>query len=502
MRKLRRLRPSAAALAAVAAIGVGGDADAQLTPASGPITVSNTLAVAPSPRVAMDADGKFVVAWDTDVGGGDMDVFARRFDRDGTPLGTEFVVNTYTTGTQKDPGVAFLADGSGDFAIVWAGQDSNYGGILINVFDANDSPILPQEEVVNATEAGDQRTPAITGSATGFVVAWEHFPVGADNRIKARTFGLSGGGLVGPERDVVTATYLLTAPDVGVDDNGNFVVVWNGAVALGESEVFARQFDDNGVALGTEFQVNMYTTGQQGRSRVEVGPGGDFLVTWDVGAQSLPHFQQFDSTASRVGGERPAAEPPMQFANPGNTDPALADDGSFATVYVALGPNVLAEILALSFDSTGAVIDSNPADPATDELVVHDSTVGQTAGVAPRIATNGQGRYVVAYGNSGRATGQSPVPPHVAARVLAVASATTTTTTMPTPVPACGDPDGNGRTTASEALLALRTGVGSGSCPLCLCDVDGSGSIAATDALLILRASVGFVVAFACPACP
>ncbi len=76
----------------------------------------------------------------------------------------------------------------------------------------------------------------------------------------------------------------------------------------------------------------------------------------------------------------------------------------------------------------------------------------------------------------------------------------TTTTTMP-PASACGDADGSGSLTATDALAALRTAVGSGVCALCICDVDASAAVTATDALSILQRAVGQSVVLTCVAC-
>ena len=75
---------------------------------------------------------------------------------------------------------------------------------------------------------------------------------------------------------------------------------------------------------------------------------------------------------------------------------------------------------------------------------------------------------------------------------------TTTTTTMP-PVSICGDANSNGVIQASDALIALRTAVGSSQCVLARCDVNNSGSVTAADALAILRRAVGQPVTLDCP---
>ncbi|MFN2376350.1 MAG: multicopper oxidase domain-containing protein [Candidatus Binatia bacterium] len=76
---------------------------------------------------------------------------------------------------------------------------------------------------------------------------------------------------------------------------------------------------------------------------------------------------------------------------------------------------------------------------------------------------------------------------------------TTTTTTLAETT--CGDANGDGNVTAGDALIALRTGVGTSACPVCVCDVNSSGAVLAGDALLILRAAVGQAVELVCVGC-
>jgi hypothetical protein len=59
----------------------------------------------------------------------------------------------------------------------------------------------------------------------------------------------------------------------------------------------------------------------------------------------------------------------------------------------------------------------------------------------------------------------------------------------PTPTP-CGDADQSGTIVATDALIALKTAVGSASCFETQCDSTGDGATTATDALGILNAAV------------
>jgi hypothetical protein len=63
----------------------------------------------------------------------------------------------------------------------------------------------------------------------------------------------------------------------------------------------------------------------------------------------------------------------------------------------------------------------------------------------------------------------------------------------------CGDANADGGVAAADALIALRTAVGTGSCPIWRCDFNGDDSVAASDALAILRTAVGQNTTPNCP---
>jgi len=85
------------------------------------------------PSVAMDADGDFVITWYGEGADDTAGVFAQRYNASGTAQGSEFLVNTHTTGTQSVSSIAMDADG--DFVIAWqSGQDGSVTGIYVQRF--------------------------------------------------------------------------------------------------------------------------------------------------------------------------------------------------------------------------------------------------------------------------------------------------------------------------------------------------------------------------------
>jgi lambda repressor-like predicted transcriptional regulator len=264
------------------------------------------------PTVASDADGNFVVVWMVDdpfpmIG---ADVVAQRFDRAGGVLGSEFRVNSYTTGTQRYPAVA--SDAVGNFVVVWFGVrqgDQGYG-VSGQRYDASGTP-RGSEFRVNSYTIGSQSLPSVASEPDGnFVVVWESFPNqdGSNSGIFAQRYD-SGGVSVGVEFRVNTyTTDNQRAPSVASDAEGNFVVVWQSRYQDGSAwGVFGQRYDNAGGALGSEFRVHSYPTRSQRNPSVAMDASGNFVVVWASYAQDGSNWgifgQRFDSSGRAQGGE-------------------------------------------------------------------------------------------------------------------------------------------------------------------------------------------------------
>src|SRR5256885_12639728 len=68
--------------------------------------------------VGIDKNGGSVVVFSAnEPGSGSQDIYARRFDKRGQPVGDHFRVNTFTAGVQQNPVLAM--DKNGDFVVAW-----------------------------------------------------------------------------------------------------------------------------------------------------------------------------------------------------------------------------------------------------------------------------------------------------------------------------------------------------------------------------------------------
>ncbi len=127
-----------------------------------------------------DGAGGFVVTWDSYGSSGtdsaSQSVQGQRYASDGSPAGSEFQVNTYTTGRQLDPAVG--PDGFGGFVVTWRsegsdGTDSSFFSVQGRRYASDGSP-TGSEFQVNTYTLDNQGRPAVApDGAGGFVVSWQ-----------------------------------------------------------------------------------------------------------------------------------------------------------------------------------------------------------------------------------------------------------------------------------------------------------------------------------------
>jgi hypothetical protein len=148
------------------------------------------------PTVAADAQGNFIVAW-TSFGSQGTDTLessiqGQRYDATGASVGGQFQVNSYTTSGQWQPSVS--TDAQGNFVVAWhssgsSGTDTDGQSVQGRLFGANGTP-LGDEFQVNSYTTSEQRAAAIAANARGdFVVAWQSYgSYGTDDD----NFGIEG----------------------------------------------------------------------------------------------------------------------------------------------------------------------------------------------------------------------------------------------------------------------------------------------------------------------
>jgi hypothetical protein len=307
------------------------------------------------PSVAAGDDGDFVVVW-ASMGSSGTDtssqcIQGQRYASDGSAQGTQFQVNTYTTGYQSDPSVS--ADSDGDFVVVWSsfgssGTDTGSHSIQGQHF-ASDGSTQGAQFQVNAYTTGDQRRPSVATDDDGdFVVVWDSYGSFGTDTTSVSAQGqryASDGSLRGAQFQVNSyTTSFQYRQSLAVDADGDFVVVWWSCCSSGtdtsDSSIQGQRYASDGSPQGAEFQVNTYTTSTQMVPTVAADADGDFVVLW-MGASGP------DPSDANIRGQRYASDGSTQdgefqvntYTTDNQGDPSVMADanGGFVVVWASYG---------------------------------------------------------------------------------------------------------------------------------------------------------------------
>ncbi|MBW7992767.1 MAG: hypothetical protein FVQ84_22495 [Planctomycetes bacterium] len=261
------------------------------------------------PSIAMDTAGNFIVVWQGPglVGEDKEDIFARRFDPNGQPVGSEFRVNTNTNDKQLCPRAAI--NNNGGLVIVWESVNVPEEGkkaICSQLYDSNGLKIGTQF-VVN-DEPSDGRYPDAAMDTDGnFAVVWMQDK--SSNSIMVRLYNADGSAKTEPFEVSTIKFSSVTQPSIAMAREGRFVVVWDGDPELaGLDDIHARIFDPNGTALCEQFIVNTTIEGPQQNPKVAINNRRQFIVVWDskidpdINEREI-FAQRYDRTGEAIGDE-------------------------------------------------------------------------------------------------------------------------------------------------------------------------------------------------------
>lgn len=294
-----------------------------------------------------------------------------------------FQVNAIDGGDQTAPAVSQSATGGS--VMIWQGDDGDGVGIFGRVFAADGSAVTGQFQI-NSTTVGDQSDPQLEVNADGsFVVVWQ----GSDaDRLGVyfQRFAADGTPL-----GVETLVNQMETGDqrnaqVMVAANGSFVVLWEGEDADGRG-IFARSFDANGQPMTLEFPCNSSEAGEQESPSGAMAADGRFVVTWQThnGSDQGVRAQLYDANIAPVGLELTVntsvtSQQQIPVA-------AMADTGAFTIVWQGIDSGGDG-IAARSYDANGVAL-------LATEVVVNTEQSGLQE--SPHVAMDSTGGSLVVW---------------------------------------------------------------------------------------------------------
>lgn len=331
---------------------------------SNQINYTNVYSSIETPVIATNKNGDSVIVW-TDNKNGTKDIFARRIDSSGIPKGDIFQVNTTNGNDQYLPNVAI--NDNGEFVVVWTtnGQDGDRMGVYARKYDANGS-YQGNEFKVNTSTTGDQWIPkvAITSNG-GFVVIWQ-------------SYGQDGNGyaIVGQRftnRSVNIGYEFIVNnmargsqefPDLSMDSQGNFIVVWttNQNQIVGNlpannnyRDVYAKKFNRDAIPLGQEFAIST-TVGEQYYPSVYMNNLNNYLVAWNTKEPNSGYHDIYARYVNDSAQSKPAFRVSLNNRPDPLSEPAIAVDssGNSLIVWHTMTENILGSALyGKKFDKNG-----------------------------------------------------------------------------------------------------------------------------------------------------
>ncbi len=240
------------------------------------------------PSITVLSDGGWVVTWESENQDGDgLGVYGQRYDSDGGLVGNEFQINSYTTNNQYISFLTGLSDGG--WVVVWysLNQDGSGAGIYSQRYDS-DGVAIGGEFRVNTTTSGTQSDARIASlSDGGWIVAWETSGQdGSQFGIYAQRYAADGSA-INSEFQVNSYTNdMQTDPSVMGLSDGGWVITWESSGQDGGGlGIYGQRYDVDGGLVGDEFRVNTYTIGDQSDPSAASLVDGGWVVIWQSSGQ-------------------------------------------------------------------------------------------------------------------------------------------------------------------------------------------------------------------------
>jgi len=268
------------------------------TPRTGDLRVSTSEPdFQDHPRVAMAANGNFVVVWQARVSATEPSrVYGRRFNAAGQPLGPRFRLGIGYHLEQSVPDVACAPNGR--FVVAWTENDGKFqpdGEPMTDVLArrfAADGHALGTEWIASGGWY-NQYSPKLAINTSGaFVIAVEGYDESdahddGSTYVYAIAYG-ADGKLLHPIYLYGVFSLDQSFPAVALADDGTSILAWKDSQADDSNDdnywanapgILAQRFDIAGTRTGEPIQVNTTITDVQSEPSIAWAPGG-FVVVW------------------------------------------------------------------------------------------------------------------------------------------------------------------------------------------------------------------------------
>ena len=260
--------------------------------------------------VASRGSAGAVMVW-RDERNGDYDIYAQYLDVNGAPLGTNFRVNDdISIAVQRTPDVAALADGR--FVVAWEDQRRGVTDIFAQRFAGGGQSVGGNIMLNDAATSQPQQAPRLAlYSDGGYMAVWYDLRNGNSDiqlqRVSATDNLLGTNILVNDDNQAVVNQF----PQAAIVPDGRSMVVWHD-LRNGSFDIYAQRYDANGLATGTNFQINdNIGAASQVRPSISSDAAAKIIVSWSDTRHpdGFIYAQRYEAGFVPLGNNFPVNEP-------------------------------------------------------------------------------------------------------------------------------------------------------------------------------------------------
>jgi Ca2+-binding RTX toxin-like protein len=272
-------------------------------------------------------------------------------------------VNTTITGDQVESSVAALDDGG--WVVTWDSDGTNMGlGIYQQRYDA-DGAKIGFETRVSIDDAASGAYPDVTALANGgWVVNWTSSAGGRD--ISQQLYA-ADGVQVGSETQVNTyTTGAEFTPSTTALSDGGWVVTWTSYAGNNAPRgIYQQRYAWDGATIGAETQVNTTATGFLFSQSVTALADGGWVVTWNSSAGTLVDYaiwqQRYAADGATVGPQTHVAQVPYDSGQMAASPARLAtlSDGGWVVTWLSNTTGNYQGIFQQRFSADGLAVGSH-----------------------------------------------------------------------------------------------------------------------------------------------
>lgn len=269
-------------------------------------------------------------------------------------MGSDLQVNTSIPGDQYFSSVLLQSDNS--YWVIWDSDAAGASGFYGRHYDVNGAPL--GGEVLLKTGGGVYPTPWLLPD-DGWVLIWNSTGDGDQLGVFGQRYDASGN-MVGSQFQVNTSTMgnQESVGQVRVLESGGWVVIWDSSPGMGDYTslgIYGQLYDASGNTVGAEFRIDGSHGVYQNTNWVEALPDGGWLTSYSSYSESQVYARRYDADGNSVGSE-------FQFTTDSTSFSifrVLQDGGWVAAWNASRVEDVDGGVFAKRFDASGSDVGSD-----------------------------------------------------------------------------------------------------------------------------------------------